>query len=90
MFTVLLLGEKIREWLRAPDLSRNYNEAREKHTEGTGTWLTSGKVYKLWKACAGQLLWIHGNGELITYPNLQYISTADSGLWQNNTQVCHF
>ena len=74
MLTVLLLVEKILEWLKAPDPSRNYNEAREKHTEGTGTWLTSGNVYKRWKASAGEFLWIHGNGEFSTYANLRYIS----------------
>jgi len=46
VFMVLLLVEKIRKWLEAPDPSRNYNEARENHTEGTGIWLTSGNVYK--------------------------------------------
>ena len=74
MFMVLLLVEKIRKWLEAPDPSRNYNEVRENHTEGTGIWLTSGNIYKRWKACAGEFLWIHGNGEFSIYPNLQYIS----------------
>ena len=74
MFTALLLVEEIRKWLNAPNPSRNYNEAREKYTEGTGTWLTSGNVYKQWKTSAGEFLWIHGNGEFSTYPNLQYIS----------------
>ena len=52
--------EKILQWLNAPDPSRNYNTAREKHREGTGSWFLAGNEFKNWKNSQGSLLWVEG------------------------------
>ena len=53
----------IRNWLSPIDTSANYNEAREKCQDQTGSWFIQGKTFKEWKEEADKLLWIRGKGE---------------------------
>ncbi|KAF7965800.1 hypothetical protein HWV62_41763 [Athelia sp. TMB] len=50
----------IDKWMSAPDSSSNYKTAREKHQEGTGSWLVNGSVFRGWKDNPGSVLWLHG------------------------------
>jgi hypothetical protein len=54
------LDEKIYKWLAVPDLSRNYNDARENHQEHTGSWFIDGTLFAEWKVKADISIWIHG------------------------------
>ncbi|KAF7976798.1 hypothetical protein HWV62_5652 [Athelia sp. TMB] len=53
----------IDKWISAPDSSSNYKTAREKHQEGTGSWLVNGSVFRWWKESPGTVLWLHGGRE---------------------------
>ncbi|KAE9391239.1 hypothetical protein BT96DRAFT_945541 [Gymnopus androsaceus JB14] len=53
--------QKIRDWLKAPDCSTNFNTAANKKTAGTGTWIIKHQKYIEWKNNGG-LLWIQGKG----------------------------
>ncbi|ETW83638.1 hypothetical protein HETIRDRAFT_471894 [Heterobasidion irregulare TC 32-1] len=52
--------EKALDWLKAPDPSQNYNNARESHREGTCLWFLTGKEFSEWKESTGSLLWVYG------------------------------
>ncbi|KAF7983531.1 hypothetical protein HWV62_21088 [Athelia sp. TMB] len=60
--TLIILDseEKIERWISAPDTSLNYKTAREKHQEGTGSWLIEGSAFKEWKDCPDSILWLRG------------------------------
>ncbi|ETW83657.1 hypothetical protein HETIRDRAFT_425330 [Heterobasidion irregulare TC 32-1] len=47
--------KEILQWLNAPDPSQNYNTAREKHREGTGSWFLSGSEFSSWKNQSGRM-----------------------------------
>ncbi|KAF7970452.1 hypothetical protein HWV62_23897 [Athelia sp. TMB] len=47
-------------WMAAPDTSLNYKSAREKHQQGTGSWLVEGYDFKRWKYHPDSILWVHG------------------------------
>ncbi|KAF8196084.1 ectomycorrhiza-induced ankyrin-domain/NACHT-domain-containing protein [Pholiota molesta] len=53
------LARDIRQWLSAPDSSKNYNDAREKHQKDTCTWFLDGKRFQELQEKAG-FLWIKG------------------------------
>ena len=53
----------IRNWLSTIDTSANYNEARKKCQDKTGSWFIEGETFKEWKEKADKLLWIRGKGE---------------------------
>ena len=53
----------IRNWLSSIDTSTNYNEARKKYQDQTGSWFIEGETFKEWKEEADKLLWIRGKGE---------------------------
>jgi hypothetical protein len=52
--------ERIRGWLRPPDPSTNFNQARALHHENTGQWFLDGEAYSKWKRCTRSLLWLNG------------------------------
>ncbi|KAE9392297.1 hypothetical protein BT96DRAFT_944734 [Gymnopus androsaceus JB14] len=54
--------QKIRDWLKAPDCSTNFDTAANKKTAGTGSWIIEHPKYIKWKNNGG-LLWIQGKGE---------------------------
>ena len=53
----------IRNWLSSIDTSANYNEARKKYQDQTGSWFIQGETFNEWKEEADKLLWIRGKGE---------------------------
>lgn len=53
---------KLLQWLTSINIDEKYNNEREKHREGTGTWLTNGERFAEWKTTANSVLWIHGQG----------------------------
>ena len=56
-------GNNIRNWLSSIDTSGNYNEARKKCQDQTGSWFIEGETFNEWKEEADKLLWIRGKGE---------------------------
>ncbi|KAI9760249.1 MAG: hypothetical protein M4579_001763 [Chaenotheca gracillima] len=54
-------GQRILNWLNAPDPSSNYNAACEKKQAHTGKWFLEGEEFKDWKEAANSFAWIHGN-----------------------------
>jgi hypothetical protein len=52
-------ADKIRQWLAAPDSSRNQNEARDKRQVDTCAWFIEGERFRVWKETPG-FLWIKG------------------------------
>ena len=59
----LVAAEKISRWLSAPDSSKNYNEAREKHQKDTCSWFLNGMQFRDFQEKGG-ILWIKGTGKL--------------------------
>jgi hypothetical protein len=60
---LLITAEKVLKWLSAPDSSKNYNEAREKHQKDTCSWFLDGTWFRDLQDKAG-ILWIKGIGKL--------------------------
>ena len=58
----IAVGE-IRQWLSAPDNSKNYNEARDKHQKDTCSWFLDGRWFHDLQEEAG-ILWIKGISKL--------------------------
>lgn len=56
-------AQSIKNWLKAPDCSTNFNNARDKKIEGTGLWILKHPEYIEWRN-AGGLLQIQGKGVL--------------------------
>ena len=52
--------ERTLDWLKAPDPSQNYNNARQRHADGTCTWFLISKEFSEWKEGARSLLWVYG------------------------------
>ncbi|KAE9397589.1 hypothetical protein BT96DRAFT_940844 [Gymnopus androsaceus JB14] len=50
---------KIRDWLKAPDCSVNFQTAVDKKTHGTGQWIMDHLEYQKWKE-SSTVLWIQG------------------------------
>jgi hypothetical protein len=50
----------IREWLKAPDATVNYNEAYIKKHPGTGLWFVRGSSFSAWLAKPKSFLWLKG------------------------------
>jgi hypothetical protein len=48
------------KWLAAPDLSSNYNKAREQRHPGTGSWFLEGQTFTHWKDSPHSFLWLYG------------------------------
>ncbi|KAI9683766.1 MAG: hypothetical protein M1822_005956 [Bathelium mastoideum] len=54
------ISSEIREWLKAPDATINYNEACKKRHDGTGLWLVTGSSFSSWLGKSNSFLWLHG------------------------------
>lgn len=54
------VSSEIRGWLRAPDVSINYNEACKKRHRGTGLWLTKSDAFSNWLVKPNSFLWLYG------------------------------
>ena len=60
---LLITAKKVLKWLSAPDSSKNYNEALEKHQKDTCSWFLNGTWFSDLQDKAG-ILWIKGIGKL--------------------------
>ena len=54
------LAQRIFDWLSGPDPSSNYENAREKRSQGTGIWLLENPAFVDWKSSPCSLLWLYG------------------------------
>lgn len=54
------ISSDIRNWLKAPDATVNYNEACKKRHGGTGLWLVKGPVFSAWLTKPNSFLWLNG------------------------------
>jgi hypothetical protein len=59
---LLITAKEIYQWLSAPDSSKNYHEAREKHQAETCSWFLNGMRFHELQEKAG-FLWIKGTGK---------------------------
>lgn len=50
----------IRNWLKAPDATTNYNEACKSRHPRTGLWFVKGSYFSTWLARANSYLWLTG------------------------------
>ncbi|KAL4736282.1 ankyrin repeat-containing domain protein [Aspergillus similis] len=54
------VSSRIRDWLAAPDVTSNHNNARDKHHAGTGSWFVNGPYFKNWLVERNSFLWVNG------------------------------
>jgi hypothetical protein len=54
------ISATIRDWLRAPDATINYNEAAKKRHVGTGLWFVQGETFSTWLKSPNSFLWLYG------------------------------
>lgn len=54
------ISADIRDWLRAPDATTDYNAACEKKHPGTGAWLVKSSVFTTWLMADNAFLWLNG------------------------------
>ncbi|KAK3299419.1 ankyrin repeat-containing domain protein [Chaetomium fimeti] len=54
------ISAEIRDWLKAPDASINYNEACKKKYPGTGLWFIKSPQFSTWLQTANSFLWLKG------------------------------
>jgi hypothetical protein len=52
-------AKDIRQWLAAPDSSRNQHEARDKRQVDTCAWFLEGERFRMWQEDPG-FLWVKG------------------------------
>jgi hypothetical protein len=54
----------VRQWLAAPDSSKNRNEARDKYQDNTCAWFLEGERFREWQEKPG-FLWIKGKRKFL-------------------------
>ncbi|KAI1852134.1 hypothetical protein JX265_013105 [Neoarthrinium moseri] len=54
------VSSEIRDWLKAPDASINFNEACKMKHAGTGLWFVKGESFSAWLQQANSFLWLQG------------------------------
>ena len=54
------ISSSVREWLKAPDATINYNEACKKRYGSTGLWLVKGSSFSTWLRKPNSFLWLNG------------------------------
>jgi hypothetical protein len=73
------LAEKIRQWLAAPDSSRNRNEARDKR-QAACAWFFEEERFRLWKENPG-FLWVKGKRKFFVHRFRICMFNIYSGMW---------
>jgi NACHT domain len=53
-------SHNIHQWLQPSDPSTNYNKAKGKRQEGTGSWFLENRQFKEWKSGVRRYLWLQG------------------------------
>lgn len=59
---LIFSARDIRQWLAAPDSSKNYHDARKKHQKDTCAWFLDGEHFHKFQESA-DFLWIKGKGK---------------------------
>lgn len=54
------ISSEIREWLRAPDATINFNDACKKTHPRTGLWFVKGSAFMAWLERPRSFLWLNG------------------------------
>lgn len=54
------LSADIRDWLKAPDVSINYNEVSKRKHRGTGIWFIKTTAFDTWLGMPNSFLWLNG------------------------------
>jgi hypothetical protein len=54
------ISDSIRQWLKAPDATINFNEACQKKHPGTGLWFVQGHDFTTWLKKPRSFLWLKG------------------------------
>lgn len=54
------ISSAIRDWLKAPDATVNYNEAYAKRHPATGLWLVKSSTFAVWLESENSFLWLNG------------------------------
>ena len=57
-------ADKIRQWLAAPDSSKNQHEARDKRQVDTCAWFLEGERFLMWRENPG-FLWVKGKRKFL-------------------------
>lgn len=52
--------KEIRDWLEPPDLSANFDQAREVRYAKTNTWFLKHRAYRSWRAGKSDYIWLYG------------------------------
>ena len=54
------ISSTIREWLKAPDATVNYNDSCNKWHPGSGLWLVKGSSFSTWLTNRHSFMWLNG------------------------------
>jgi uncharacterized protein YukE len=54
------ISSTIRDWLKAPDVTTNYNDACKFRHPRTGLWFVKGSQFSTWLVKANSFLWLNG------------------------------
>ena len=54
------ISSTIRDWLKAPDATTNYNDACKLKHPRTGLWFVKGSYFSTWLVKANSFLWLNG------------------------------
>jgi len=54
------ISSSIRDWLKAPDATVNYNEACKRKHPSTGLWFVKGDTFTAWIVKPNSFLWLYG------------------------------
>lgn len=60
MMRATQVSSEIRDWLKAPDASINYNDACKKKHPGTGAWFIKSPQFTAWLGTPNSFLWLNG------------------------------
>ncbi|KAL2201539.1 hypothetical protein P885DRAFT_26407 [Corynascus similis CBS 632.67] len=56
----IVATSQLERWLRPPDTSTNFNQARKKWHEGSGQWFLNSATFNEWKHGSRRHLWLYG------------------------------
>ncbi|KAL9100680.1 MAG: hypothetical protein Q9163_003967 [Psora crenata] len=54
------ISSSLLDWLKAPDATKEHNEACEKKHPGTGTWLVKSSQFSRWLTEENSIMWLNG------------------------------
>ena len=81
-------ADNIRQWLAAPDNSRNLNKARDKRQVNTCAWFLEGERFRVWQENPG-FLWFRGRHKFSVHQFWICMFNVHSGMRENHSVVSH-